>query len=71
VTAGDVVLPAGADLSADPELMVAVISVAPTAEQLEGVVEAPEEEAEGEEAEAAAEAPAEAKTEAPAEQAEA
>jgi large subunit ribosomal protein L25 len=71
VTAGDVVLPAGADLSADPELMVAVISVAPTAEQLEGVVEAPEEEVEGEEAEAAAEAPAEAKTEAPAEQAEA
>jgi large subunit ribosomal protein L25 len=71
VTAGDVVLPAGADLSADPELMVAVISVAPTAEQLEGVVEAPEAEEEGEEAEAAAEAPAEAKTEAPAEQAEA
>ena len=73
VTAGDVVLPAGIDLTADPELMVAVISVAPTAEQLEGVVEAPEaEEEEGEEgAEAAAETPAEAKTEAPAEQAEA
>jgi large subunit ribosomal protein L25 len=69
VTAGDVVLPAGADLAADPELMVAVISIAPTAEQLEGVVEAPEE-AEGEEAEGAAEAPAEA-AEAPAEQAEA
>jgi len=71
VTASDVVLPAGADLAADPELMVAVISIAPTAEQLEGVVEAPEEEAEGEEAEAAAEAPAAATTEAPAEQAEA
>jgi large subunit ribosomal protein L25 len=70
VTAADVVMPAGADLAADPELMVAVITVAPTAEQLEGVVEAPEAEAEGEEALAEA-AATEEKTEAPAEQAEA
>ena len=71
VTARDVVLPAGADLAADPEFMVAVITLAPTAEQLEGVVEAPEAEAEAEEG---AEAPAvvpEAAPEQPAEQAEA
>jgi large subunit ribosomal protein L25 len=69
VTAADVALPAGAELAADPELMVAVITVAPTAEQLEGVAEAPEAEAEGEEApegEAIAEEKAEAPT-APAE----
>jgi large subunit ribosomal protein L25 len=58
VTAGDVKLPAGVELSADPELMVAVITAAPTAEQMEaeaGITpEEPEEAAE--EAEAAAEA---------------
>jgi len=71
VTAADVTLPAGADLAADADLMVAIVSLAPTAEQLEGAVEAPEEEAEGEEApaEVAGEQPP--KTEAPAEQAEA
>ena len=68
VTAADVVLPAGADLAAEPELMVAVITVAPTAEQLEGVVEAPEAEAEAEEAEEGAPAP-EAKPEQPEQQA--
>ena len=36
VTAGDVQLPAGAELAADPETVVAVISAAPTAEALEG-----------------------------------
>jgi large subunit ribosomal protein L25 len=65
VTAADVVLPAGADLAADPELMVAVITVAPSAEQMEGVVEAPEAE---EAAEEGAPVP-EAKPEQPAEQA--
>jgi large subunit ribosomal protein L25 len=56
VTASDVKLPVGAELAADPELMVAVISNAPTAEQLEGeAVEVAEGEAAGEE-----EAPAEA-----------
>jgi large subunit ribosomal protein L25 len=70
VTAGDVALPAGADLAADPELVVAVVTMAPTAEQLEGAVEAPEAEAaEGEAVEG--EAPAEVQTEAAAEQAEA
>jgi large subunit ribosomal protein L25 len=34
VTAGDVTLPSGVELAADPELVVAVISAAPTAEQL-------------------------------------
>ena len=36
VTAGDVQLPAGAELAADPETVVAVVSAAPTAEALEG-----------------------------------
>jgi large subunit ribosomal protein L25 len=49
VTAGEVPLPAGVELVADSELIVAVITAAPTAEQLEaelGVVpEEPEEEA--------------------------
>jgi len=63
VTAGDVKLPSGAELVADPSLIVAVVSMAPTAEQLEGeTAEAAEaEEAEeGEAAEGEAEAPAEA-----------
>ena len=57
VTAADVTLPRGAELAADPELAIAVISVAPSAEQLEGeAAEAPAEEA----AEGAEEQPAEA-----------
>ena len=31
-------LPSGVELAADPELIIAVVSVAPTAEQLEGDV---------------------------------
>jgi len=46
VTAGDVKLPTGVELAADPELVLAIVSAAPTADQLEP--------------EAAAEAPAEA-----------
>ena len=53
VTAGDVQLPAGAELAADPETIVAVVSAAPTAEALEG-----------ETGEAAAPAEAETETEA-------
>jgi large subunit ribosomal protein L25 len=58
VTAADVTLPQGSELHADPELVLAVVSVAPTAEQLEGAVEAEAEEAaevEGGEAAPAAE----------------
>jgi large subunit ribosomal protein L25 len=60
VTAGEVTLPAGVELAADPHLVLAVVSVAPTAEQLEGEVAeaAVEEPAEGE-------APAEESAEAP------
>lgn len=52
VTAGDVKLPRGAQLVADAETIIAVVSLAPTAEQLEGeTAEAPEAvEAEAEEA---------------------
>jgi large subunit ribosomal protein L25 len=58
VTAGDVKLPQGAELAADPETILAVVSVAPTAEQLEGeTAEAAAEEAP--EAEAAEETAAE------------
>jgi large subunit ribosomal protein L25 len=70
VTAGRVTLPSGVELAADPELILAVVSVAPTAEQLGA--EVPEEEpAEGEEGgEAPAEgAPAAEATEAPSEEA--
>jgi large subunit ribosomal protein L25 len=35
VTAGEVTLPDGAELAADPELVVVIISVSPTAEQME------------------------------------
>ncbi|GGS90630.1 50S ribosomal protein L25 [Planobispora rosea] len=53
VTAGDLKLPKGATLAADPEAMVLVVSAAPTAEAVEGeAAEAPAESA-------AAEAPAE------------
>jgi large subunit ribosomal protein L25 len=62
VIAADVKLPSDVDLALDPETIIAVISVAPTAEQLEGegageVPEAPEP-VEGEEVEAPAEAAA-------------
>jgi large subunit ribosomal protein L25 len=51
VTAADVTLPRGSELAADPELVVAVITVAPSAEELEGeAAEAPEEAAAAEEA---------------------
>jgi large subunit ribosomal protein L25 len=64
VTAADVTLPAGAELAADPEIVIAMVTVAPTAEQMEAEVagEAPAEAAEpAEEAEAGAapEAPSE------------
>jgi large subunit ribosomal protein L25 len=36
VTAADVTLPGGSELAADPELVIALITVAPSAEQLEG-----------------------------------
>ena len=56
VTAGDVTLPDGVELAADPKTTVAIVSIAPSAEQLEGEgageVEAPDEPA------AEAEAPA-------------
>jgi large subunit ribosomal protein L25 len=39
VTAADIPLPTGATLHADPDLVIAVVTVAPTAEQLEGAVE--------------------------------
>ncbi|SCL36399.1 LSU ribosomal protein L25P [Micromonospora pallida] len=75
VTAADVELPAGVELAADPELPVAAVTAAPTAEQLEATLPetetaAAEEEAveaaEGAEAPAAEgeETPAEARTEA-------
>ncbi|NUT18410.1 MAG: 50S ribosomal protein L25/general stress protein Ctc [Hamadaea sp.] len=58
VTAGDLKLPRGVELATDAETTIAVVSVAPTAEQLEG--ETAEAAEEAEEAEAAeAEAPAE------------
>jgi large subunit ribosomal protein L25 len=70
VTAGEVRLPAGIELSADPESVVAVITVAPTAEQLEAeggeVTEAPAEEPTEVEAEEAKAAAAESGAEAPA-----
>jgi large subunit ribosomal protein L25 len=55
VTAADIKLPSGATLHADPDLVIAVVSVAPTAEQLEGAAEGEAEEAaEAEAGEAAA-----------------
>ncbi|MDG4793405.1 50S ribosomal protein L25/general stress protein Ctc [Micromonospora sp. WMMD1082] len=50
VTAGDVELPSGVELAADPELPVATVTAAPTAEQLEATL--PEIEVATEEAEA-------------------
>ncbi|WFE45059.1 50S ribosomal protein L25/general stress protein Ctc [Verrucosispora sp. WMMD1129] len=77
VTAADVTLPAGVELAGDPQMLIASITAAPTAEQLESTlpeVEEATEEAEaevGEVTEGAAEAPsaegeagAEARTEA-------
>ncbi|MBQ1025121.1 50S ribosomal protein L25/general stress protein Ctc [Micromonospora sp. C95] len=64
ITAADVSLPAGVELAGDPEMLVASITAAPTAEQLESTlpeVEEATEEAEaevGEVTEGAAEAPA-------------
>jgi large subunit ribosomal protein L25 len=56
VTAADVPLPRGTELAADPELVIALVTVAPSAEELEGeTAEAAEEEA----AEGAEEAAAE------------
>ncbi|SBT54465.1 50S ribosomal protein L25/general stress protein Ctc [Micromonospora narathiwatensis] len=60
VTAADVQLPAGVELAADPELPVATVTAAPTAEQLEATlpeVEEAAEEAEAEVGEETAEAP--------------
>ncbi|MEV4537420.1 50S ribosomal protein L25/general stress protein Ctc [Asanoa sp. NPDC049518] len=50
ITAGDVTLPDGTELIADPETTIAVISVAPSAEALEGETAEGEAAAEGEEA---------------------
>jgi large subunit ribosomal protein L25 len=60
VTAADIKLPSGVDLAVDPETIIAVVSVAPTAEQLEGegAGEVPEAEAEAEAEEEAAPEPA-------------
>lgn len=60
VTAADVTLPAGVELAADPELPVATVTAAPTAEQLEATLPEVEEataEAEEEVGEETAEAP--------------
>jgi large subunit ribosomal protein L25 len=57
VTAGDVKLPSGVELVADADLVLAMVTGAPTAEQLEGETAAEPEPA-AEEAEAPAEAPA-------------
>jgi large subunit ribosomal protein L25 len=50
VTAGSVTLPAGVDLAVDAEQILAVVTAAPTAEQLGGVVPVVEEEVEEAEA---------------------
>ncbi|BCB80037.1 50S ribosomal protein L25/general stress protein Ctc [Phytohabitans flavus] len=61
VTAADVPLPRGAELAADPELVIALITVAPSAEELEGETAAAEEtEEEAAEEAATEEQPAEA-----------
>jgi len=55
VTASQIVLPEGTELAADPDLVLVVITAAPTAEQLAaeaGITEEPEEGAEAEGAEA-------------------
>ena len=64
VTAGDVKLPDGVELAADADLVLAVVALAPTAEQLEGeageAVETPAADETGAATEESAEAPAEA-----------
>lgn len=65
VTAADLMLPDGAELAAEPELVIAMVSAAPTAEQMEAEgageapVEAAEPAAEAAEAEQPVQAPAE------------
>jgi len=59
VTAGDIVLPRGTELAGDPESVIAMISVAPTAEQLEGEIAEAAEAVEAVEGAETAEAPAE------------
>ena len=59
VTAGDIVLPRGTELAGDPESVIAMISVAPTAEQLEGETAEAAEAVEAVEGAETAEAPAE------------
>ena len=55
ITAGDVTLPSGTELAVDPEFVIAIISQAQTAEQMEGGTEGAEAEAaEGESGEEAA-----------------
>jgi len=61
VTAGAVVLPAGVELADNPDLTIAVVAAAPTAEQMEGEVAAVEGAEPGAEA-GPAQAPAEAET---------
>jgi large subunit ribosomal protein L25 len=53
VTAGQIGLPEGAELAADPELVLVVITAAPTAEQLAAEAGLPTEEEAAEEAEGA------------------
>jgi large subunit ribosomal protein L25 len=48
VTAAEVSLPRGAELAADPDLVIVVVAAAPTAAELEGEAEAPAEEASAE-----------------------
>lgn len=62
VTAGEVELPSGVELVADQDLTIAVVAVAPTAEQMEGEVPEAEEAVEGEAEAAPTEAPAETET---------
>lgn len=64
VTAADVTLPSGTELAVEPELVVAVVTAAPTAEQLEAEIGVPAAEAQAEEGEEAAEEAGEAPAEA-------
>lgn len=50
ITAADITLPRGSELAADPELTIAMITVAPSAEELEGETAEAAEEPAGEEA---------------------
>jgi large subunit ribosomal protein L25 len=65
VTAGEIVLPDGVELAADPAMVIAMVAVSPTAEALEGVTAAEErEEPEEVEPEVAVQEPANAGAEA-------